>query len=154
MLHILESGRVVQVREPLAGPNDATENGNWIDVSNAHAVYIVVNTAESAAANYTLRVLEFDGTTTRAITANARIFHNTNTALNELLTRQADGLNLAITGSSLNKLTVFQVDPARVSAGYDRVTLQVDSTPGNVDATGQVIGAVGYVLPARYKQSR
>jgi hypothetical protein len=70
------------------------------------------------------------------------------------MTRQANAASLAVAGSTLNKLVVFAIDPDRLSDGYDSVTLRVDSTAGAQDARNQIIGAVAYVLPARYKNPR
>lgn len=150
MEHLVESGQIVQVRAPAAGPNDDVQNGAWVDLTQAQWVYLTVNTAEGAATNYTLRVLEFDGTTTRAMQNNVNIWHDDD---GDGLVRQTDGVTLAVDGSSADKVTVFSIDPARVSSGYDRVTLQVDSTPGNQDTSAQIISAVANVIPARYKSA-
>jgi hypothetical protein len=154
MIHLVEGGRIEQVREPSAGPNNNTQDGTFVNLSDAQFCFIVANIAEGDAANYTLTIRETDGTTPQNIANTVQVFSNLDTATNDLMTRQANAASLAVAGSTLNKLVVFAIDPDRLSDGYDSVTLRVDSTAGAQDARNQIIGAVAYVLPARYKNPR
>ena len=151
MQHLVESGRIVQVREPSVGPNAGDQDGNWVDLSDAQMVYIVINTSEGDGQDYTLTVRETDGTTPQDLQVTVPLYHNDDTSDDDLMTRQANAFQIAVTGSTDDKLTVFAVDPARLSDGYDRVTLRVTSAG---DASNQDIGAVAIILPARYKDPR
>ena len=153
--HIVEGGRIAQLRANTAGPNDGTQDSGFVSLAGAHMCYVVVTTREGDNANYTLTIRETDGTTPQNMQNTVQLWHNDDvTAVTDTMTRQANAVSLVVTGSTDNKQTVFAIDPARLSAGYHSVALRVDTTPGNVDGSNQIIGAVAIIMPARYKAAR
>ena len=156
MLQMLpESGRIINIRPCAAGPDNNTQDSTAVNLNNAQMCYIIVNTLEGDAANYTLTIRE-DGAAVAArnIANNVNIWHNNNIAVNALTTRQANATQLVVAGSTTNKLTIFAINPDRLGDGYTQVILRVDSTTGVQDAGNQIISAIAVIVPGRYKDPR
>ena len=154
MQHLVESGFNRFIRPNAVGPNDGLQTTAYTNLSGAQMAYIYVFVAEGDVANYTLRVMETDGTTPQALANGAQIWHNDDVSAADQPERQANGAALVVTGSTDDKYTIFAVDPARLSDNYHSIALQVDTTPGAVDGRNQAISAHIIVLPARYKGPR
>ena len=154
MQHLVESGFNRFIRPNAVGPNDGLQTTAYTNLFGAQMAYIYVFVAEGDVANFTLRVMETDGTTPQALANGAQIWHNDDVSAADQPERQANGATLVVTGSTDDKYTIFAVDPARLSDNYHSIALQVDTTPGNAVGANQAISAHLVVLPARYKGPR
>ena len=154
MQHLAESGLNYFVRPNAVGPNDGLQTSPYVNLSDAQIAYIYVFVAEGDNADYTLRVMETDGTTPQQIANTVQLWHNDDVSAADQPERQNNAATLIVTGSTDDKYTIFAVDPARLSDNYHSIALQVDTTPGAVDGSNQAISAHIIVLPARYKGSK
>jgi hypothetical protein len=160
MEHLIEGGRIFQLIEPQDGPNDATVTGDWVDLSGAQRAFIVFSVAEGDNADYTLDVVQNDGTAAggaaKALSDDVPIWQDDDTS-DPALEREDDDTEIDITGSSDDKLVVFQIDPAKaldVANGFYEITARIDTDDAGTDGSNQIISAMCYILPARYKSGR
>ena len=160
MEHLIESGRIHQLIEPQTGPNDDTVTGDWVDLSGAQQAFVVFSIAEGDNANYTLDVVQNDGTAAggaaKAISDDVPIWQDADTD-DPALEREDDDTEIDITGSTDDKLVVFQIDPAKaldLANGFYEITARIDTDDAGTDGSNHIIGAMCYILPARYKSGR
>ena len=155
MQHLVESGKIYQLLEPQDGPNAGDEDGNfYVDMSGAHTCFVVFNIDEGDNQDYTLTIRETDGTTPQDLDSDVPIWQNDDaTDSSNDLEREDDGEEIEITGSTDEKVVVFQVDSSKLDLddGYHSITARVTSAG---DASNHTIGAMAYILPARYKEGR
>ena len=155
MTHLVQEMKIATGISPVTGAAAAI-NGNGINLDTGHTLYIVCQVVARAATAVTFIPQRDDaaGTGYIALANNARIWLNNAVATDDVLVRQADGLNQITDALAAEKMVVFQVnaDSLGLHTGgtndpCTRVRVRVE-TPAATDE----VSVVYYLVP-RYPQA-
>ena len=145
---------IPEVLNPVSILNPQTTNGgaqtDYLDLSNCHMAYLVVNLTQAVAHETTITVQEAeDGTGTGVDTVenDVRIWSDVDVDDdNEELERRDDDDDYTVPNEDDNMLVIFQVDPRALSGDNTHVRLNFqDSSQAN-----NLASAVAYLVP-RYQ---
>ena len=156
MIHLVENAKIRQIHEPKAGPNDTIDIGNYVNLSDAHMCYIVVNVGEGDAHDYKLRLWQTDGSAPKALAKTVPLWINAEADdMDKDFTRQANNVLADIDADTNEVLVVFQVDPAKLDLDndYHSISVNIDTDTDDTDASGYTFAATAYLIPARYQNA-
>jgi len=143
---IPENCKIIQAAVPQVG-TAAAVNGVAVSLKNVHKLYAIVdlNTAGGAALALipqTDAAVAFG--TPAVLTTVVHIWANQNVAANDTLVRQANAVNFTTAATANLKQVIFEIDPARLTAGEDCFRM----TTGALPITDYV--SMTYVIIPRY----
>ena len=145
---------IPEILEPVSILNPQTTNGgpatDYLDLSDCHMAYLIVNLTQAASHETTITVQEAEdsgGTGVDTVANNVRIWHDEDVDDdNETLDREDDATSHDAAAGTDNQLIVFQVDPRALSGDNTHVRLSFqDSTEAN-----NIASVVAYKAP-RYQ---
>lgn len=139
----LKPAAVLKVATDAAG-----REGKFISLKNANKVTLVAHIAQGHASTVLLEVLQASAvanTGVKAIANAVPIWQCYDTPNSDTFTKQTDAVNFTTNAGTVDKIVVFQVDPAvlDVANGFDCITLQTGAS--NV---ANITGAIAYVQSA------
>ena len=143
-----EGTHLVQGASPVVGAAAAVV-GDYISLRYAHKVWCVIMYNQADGNAITFGVNEATGVLpagAAAITAVMPIFSNLACGTNDRWVRRADAATYATDAGAAEKMIVFEVDPAILSAGFDCIALRSDTAI----AAAQYV-AYFYLIAPRYK---
>ena len=153
MIHFPQEIKIVTLHEPNEGP---TGDGNAINVGNAHAVYVVVNSDQNAATGIQIIPERNDagGTGWIAFANNLKIWTNVDTSAGDVLVRQADDVNFTQAAAADEIQTVLQINPdslgLHTGGTNDPITqIRIRLVQGD---SGDIASVVAFLVP-RYAQA-
>ena len=145
MIDLVEGMKIVQGVAPTT--MGASDDGDWINMENAHTVWAVVNirkpTSEVTLTPKTASA--YAGTGSSAITGGAKFWINNNTALDRLTASTATTA-AACSATTNNVQMICRYDPAAAPSSHPYFSVTF-STAGGA-ATGTV--GVTYLMASRY----
>jgi len=146
MLDLVEGAKIIQGRSPTT--QGASDDGDWINMENAHAVWTVINVkAATTQVVITPKTASaYAGTGSSAIDGGAVFWANTNTTQLDRMSKSTASTAYTLSDNANSALVVVRYDPsaAPTSHPYFSVTF---STAGAA-AAGTV--AMTYILETRY----
>lgn len=140
-----EECKIVSLTSPITTNAEVTSDA--VSLKNAHKAWIVVNLKQAATHATLLTLMQATDVAvgTNAVLATAvPIWYNDDTTT-DALTRATDAINYTTSASVADKMYVFEIDPATLTAGYDVVYL---ISAASSEATN-IISTVVY-LQSRY----
>ena len=152
MIHFPQEIKVVTLHDPNAAP---TGSGNTINVSNAHAIYVVVNCDQADTVGLQIIPERNDGIAGWiALANNVRIWANANTATNDVLVRETDDVNFTTAAAIASTQTVVQINPDSIGLhttdpNRPCTQIRIRLVQGNA---GDVASVVAFLVP-RYQQA-
>jgi len=150
MKHLVQEMKIATGTSPTIGAAAAI-NSNGINLDTGHDLYIVCQVTAAAATAVTFIPQRDDaaGTGYIALANNARIWLNNAVGTNDVLVRQADGLNQITDALAASKMVVFHINPdslgLHTGAGTNpctRVRIRME-TPAATDT----VSVVYYLVP-------
>lgn len=124
-------GTPVEVLNPAT--DAAGRTGKWIHALAAAKYAIVVHITQGNAATVQLSVLQAtknDGTGSKAIGSNVKIFANLDTSTSDALAAQADATTFTTDAAVKNKLVVLEVEASQLDLanGFDHLTVSTGAS--------------------------
>ena len=153
MIHFPQEIKVVTLHDP---NEDPTADGNAINIGNAHAVYVVVNSDQNAAAGIQIIPERNDaaGTGWIAFANNVKIWTNVDTSAGDVLVRQANDVDFTQAAAADAIQTVLQINTDSLglhTGGTNQPCTQIRIRLVRGDA-GDVASVVAFLVP-RYAQA-
>lgn len=149
-LNLPENVRWVVGSPPVT--TNAAVTGDYVSLKNAHRAWLIFVLKQAVAHATICSVMEAPvvaGTDGTAMTATQRIWCNEDISddLN-LLRAAADAASETLTADAADKLVIIEIDPAKLTAGYDCVA-------GKTSASSQPTNFVAmlYAIEDRYPQA-
>jgi hypothetical protein len=151
MMHLVQQGKPVLALPPQS--TAANPTSAYVNVRNYHMVYAVVTVAKGNAAltSFTLsQATNAAGAGPAAFANTAPIWVNLNATASDTLVRQANGLTYALDNANdgRGQVVIFQIDPDRLSDGFNSVAIVVAA--GNAD---NIAGITFHGVEGRYQQA-
>ena len=146
---------IPEVFKIVNGTPVATTNGgitcDYISVKNAHKVTIIVELLQAVSHETALGINEATAvapTGASAVTETMPIWKNADVSSTDTLVRGTDAATVSATAGATNQTLVLEVDPAKLTAGYDCIaaTLSNSSQASN-------FATVTYLIETRYPQA-
>jgi hypothetical protein len=136
----LKPAAVLKVATDAAG-----REGKFISLKNANKVTVVVHIAQGHASTVLLEILQATAvanTGVKAIANAVPIWQCYDTANSDTFTAQTAAVNFTTNAGTVDKIVVFQVDPAvlDVANSFDCITVQTGASNA-----GNITGAIAYV---------
>jgi hypothetical protein len=152
MTHLVQEMKIATGTSPVTGAGAAI-NSNGINLNSGHDLYIVCQVTARAATAVTFIPQRDDalGTGYIAIANNARIWLNNAVGTNDVLVRQADGVNQITDALAASKMVVFQINGDSLglhTGGTNQPCTRVRMRMETPAATDEV--SVVYYLVPRY----
>lgn len=135
MFNPVEQLKLVDGLTPTNGAG-AQQTSDYFSVKNLHRAYIVCQFKNTTAAAVRLNVLEATavaGTSAQAIANTQRIWSNLATATNDTLVERTAAVNYTTDAAAGAKMVVFEIDPSKLSEGFDCVAVQTNAALPNTD---------------------
>lgn len=145
MIDLVEGMKIVQGLAPTT--QGANDDGDYINMENAHAVWTIINIIKpTTAITFTPKTASaYAGTGSSAISGGAKFWTNTNTALDRFTASTATTA-VACAETTNPQMVVCRYDPAAAPSSHPYFTI-IPSTDGGA-ATGTI--AMTYLLDSRY----
>ena len=146
-MNFAEDFKVVQAYVSTAW--GAANNGDYINMENAHAIHVIVNTKGlTTDCTFTPELAsDYAGTGSSAITGGAQFWYDADTATVDRLTKSTASTAYTLTGSANNSMVVVRYDPAQAASSNTHFTIGFSSKGtagvGTLEAT--------YIIESRYK---
>ncbi len=154
-MNLVQGAKLCTALEPTRG--DGAVDGEGIDLTNAHMVFVVIQHNQNAAARATYTLQQDDGTGNwEAMTNTVPLWINNDTSADDELVRQNDAVFYEVSADINTKMVVFQVDPSKLddengTSGDPNTALRIVK-----DATGDAgdtLNAIYVVAPTRYSSA-
>ena len=152
-MNLVQGMKLCTALEPTRG--EAAVQGEGIDLTNAHMVFVVIQHDQGAADRATYTLQQDDGTdgNWEALVNTVPLWINNDTDANDVLVRQTNAVSYQVSADVNPKMIVFQVDPSKLddengTSGNPNVALRIAK-----DATGDAgdtLNAIYIVAPTRY----
>lgn len=137
---------------PIHGVSPATNagavNGARISVKGFHKLYAVVHVTQGNAAQSTIALQEstsIAGGGEQAVANTQRIWSNLDVAAARRLVERTSAINYQLDAGLASKIVVFEIDPAKLSAGFDCVRCIAGASD-----VGNIVSIMYYGVP-RYE---
>lgn len=135
---------------PIVTTNGAIDC-DFVSLKNVHKAWIICELLQAASHATELAVDEATtvaGGSATAITATMPVWKNADISSTDTLVKAADADSIAATAGTTNQQLVIEVDPAKLSAGFDCIRATTDASS---EATNFV--SIIYILQMRYAQA-
>ncbi len=148
-MNLPESFKIVQALAPVT--TNGGKTGDYVSLKNCHKAHVVVNLTQAVGHATQLSIKEATAvapTGAQAMTATVPIWENEDCAASDTLVKQTDAANVSVSADIKNKQIVMEIDPAKLTAGYDCIAavLSDSSQVSN-------IASITYLLETRYPQA-
>ena len=146
MLDIIERNKIVQALAPTT--QGAADDGDYISMKNAHAVWTIINVkAATTSVTFTPKnASAFAGTGAAAVSGGCKIWANTNTTNLDRMVASTATTAYTLANNANSALVVFRYDPTNAPSSHPYFGMTC-STAGAA-AAGTV--AMTYILESRY----
>jgi C4-dicarboxylate transporter len=151
--NLVHDGHPVMALNPAA--DSAGRSGVWIDMMNAHKVYVMVDVTQGSGTGVPItfsQALTAAGGSAKALSANLNIWANQAAASTDTFTPQTAATSFTTSATQANQKIVFEVIPESaldVNKGF-RFLQVVTGASG----AGNITAASYFVLPSRYAQQQ
>jgi hypothetical protein len=150
--NLVYDGHPVMALPPAA--DSAGRSGQWISLTNAHKVYVVVDIAQGAGTGVPIsfqQATSVAGAGAKALSGNLNIWANQNTAASDTNSPQTAAETFTTSTATGNKKIIFEVVPGSVldvTNGFKYIQVNTGASgSGNVTAAGY------FILPGRFEQN-
>lgn len=133
----------------------ATTNGgitcDYISVKNAIRVTIIAELLQAVSHTTALGINEATAVLpsgAAAVTAVMPIWKNADVSASDTLVRGTDAATVLATAGATNQTLVMEVDPAKLSAGFDCIAATLDDSSQSTN-----YATVTYLIETRYEQA-
>jgi hypothetical protein len=146
MLDIVEKNKIVQALAPTT--QGADDDGDYISMANAHAVWTIINIKKPTnAITFTPKTASaYAGTGSSAITGGARFWTNTNTTQLDRIAVSTATTAIANAATTNSQLIVCRYDPAAAPSSHPYFAMIPSTAAGG--ATGTL--SMTYILESRF----
>ena len=124
-----EAVKPVQLAQPQTSNGGVTSD--WISLKNAIRAFIVCEMTQAVGHATKLTVNQatlVDGTGTKVLTNNCRIWANEDVAATDIQVRATDAKDYTVTNDIKNKQVIFEIEPAAcmdIPGGFDVIGVDV-----------------------------
>jgi len=149
MKNLAEVFKIVQGSPPVT--TDGGVTGDYVSLKNAVKAAVIFNFTQAVAHATVCGINEATAvapTGAQAMTATQKIWVNEDTAASDTLVKATDAASETLTADIKNKQVVMEIDPAKLTAGYDCIAATVSDSS---QATNLV--SITYLIETRYPQA-